>query len=29
MPVNGRMKLGDAPGFGMVIRDRSALTPVT
>jgi len=28
VPVNGRLKLGDAPGFGMAIRDRSALVPV-
>ena len=27
MPVNGKMKIPDAPGFGMDIRDRSILVP--
>jgi L-rhamnonate dehydratase len=28
VPVNGKMKIPDAPGFGMEIRDRSILVPV-
>jgi L-rhamnonate dehydratase len=28
VPVNGRMKIPDTPGFGMEIRDRSILVPV-
>ena len=28
VPVNGRMKIPDAPGFGMELRDRSMLVPV-
>ncbi len=28
MPQNGKLKLSEAPGFGMVLRDRSVLEPV-
>lgn len=28
MPVNGRMKIPDSPGFGMELRDRGMLVPV-
>ena len=27
LPQNGKLKLGDAPGFGMEIADRTLLTP--
>lgn len=27
VPLNGRMKVPDAPGFGMEIRDRNILVP--
>jgi len=27
LPENGRIRLGDAPGFGMELRDRSMLVP--
>jgi L-rhamnonate dehydratase len=28
MPVNGKLKLTDAPGFGMVLADRESLAEV-